>query len=293
MKKFNFYEVRDIRELLRRLDTDTDDENEYRLKPLHKKNKEILMFTKKDFSHFCDYNSAHIVGNIRYRQKTYTNYADTDKLIQEKQKKKIIAQNKLRIDKDFKFYDVRRPKESHAVGYAWVGGNKFLRVTSFNWLLLLIPLLLALCILFLFSNCPDEDIKMPFAPTEDVSSPEGETPEQRLCYFPPFDETTTLTSDNKNIRLINHIKNEDFNLTYEISVDGERLKLRDIQKGEDEENQYNIGLIAPGDTVYYDLWSRLDAGTYELKCTGYAYDKETNAKMDGKGYLYTTLIIEK
>lgn len=29
MKKFNFYEVRDIRELLRHLDTDTDDENEY------------------------------------------------------------------------------------------------------------------------------------------------------------------------------------------------------------------------------------------------------------------------
>lgn len=42
MKKFNFYEVRDVRELLKRLDTDTDDENEYRLKPLYKKNKQNI-----------------------------------------------------------------------------------------------------------------------------------------------------------------------------------------------------------------------------------------------------------
>ncbi|MDE5985375.1 MAG: hypothetical protein K2H13_08995 [Eubacterium sp.] len=306
-KKFNIYTVLDVRHLILEQGLECDDIfndelNEYQkhlITQLNRNGSFTYILTKKGFEKYSEEYDVQIVGKIRKRQKHYTNYIDFDELKKQKAKKKIIGCCKLSIDsnsEEWKKYDIKRSDHSHTVGYAWIGGNQFLQVTTFNPLLLLIPLFLACMIAILFAACPKDDVILPWAIPSDITetADNDSQPQAELCYFAPFSEQITLTKDNKTVSLMNVKENNgNYYISYEVFVDGEKMQIRDIASGEDPGNAYITGLIVPGEKVDLDLWSKLNAGTYSLVCRATEYGFDTKDEKDIHYDLTTTLVVEK
>lgn len=292
-KEFPNYKILSVQPLV-----DENKDIDFKLRSLNKKQKETKMFTSKDFKKYQEDNDVSIVGNIRKIQNRYTNYADEIELRKQKRRKKIIGRAELQMPNDvkgskyfkekssgnlYKYYDIREANKVHTVGYAWVGENKFLRVTTLNPLFFLIPIILALIILVCLTHCPQE-VKDILHIEDGVSIPDDTSNSQKkqsdLWYFEPFDETTVLTKDNKEIVLKNLQINEGKWLcSYEIMVNGKTV--------------HTTGAILPSNAVKYDLWSQLDAGTYELVCRSTEYDYNTHEAKGGHYNISTHLVIEK
>lgn len=292
-KEFPNYKILSVQPLV----VDIEDVD-FKLKSLNKKQKEIKMFTPKDFKKYQENFDVNIVGNIRKRQNRYKNYDDEVELRKQKKRKKIIGRAKLPMPDDvngtkyfkekssgitYKYFDVREANKVHTVGYAWVGDNKFLRVTSFNPLFLLIPLIIALIISVCFTHCPQDISDILHieegTPITDEQSNENNK-QSNLWYFEPFDEYTVLTKDSKNIVLKNLAVNDGKWLcSYEIMVNGETV--------------HTTGAILPSNAIKYDLWSQLDAGTYKLVCRSTEYDYNTHEAKGGHYDITTTLVVEK
>lgn len=293
-KDFMILTAKDVRSLL---EEKNYAEDEFKLKPLSKRNENLFMLTPKGYKHYSELSDSLIVGNIRYWQKHYCDYSLYEYLKKEKRKRNIIGQLRLSGENDDIIkYDVRKPRNKHTVGYCWVGGNQFVRIVSFNPFLLLIPLILAGIIAFLFSSCPKEDTVLPWADQSEIIDSKGneETTQAPLCYFVPYPKQITLTENNKTIPLRNVAENEgNYYISYEIYVDNKHIKIRDIQKDEDPNNAYITGLIKPGDPYNIDLWSKLDAGTYKLVCRATEYGYKDKDKKDITYDLTTTLVVEK
>lgn len=306
-KKFNIYTVSDVRQLILEKGLEYDDilndelnERQKRLiTQLNRDSSFIYILTPNGFEQYSEEYDVQIVGKIRKRQRHYTDYVDFDELKKQKAKKKIIGCCRLSIDsnsEEWKKYDVKRSSNSHTVGYAWVGGNQFLQVTTFNPLLLLIPFFLACMIAILFAACPKDDVILPWAIPSDITADaeQDKQPQAELCYFVPFSEQITLTKDNKTIPLRNVKENSgNYYISYEVFVDGEKMQIRDIEPGENPDNAYITGLIVPDEKVDLDLWSKLDAGTYNLVCRATEYGFDTKDKKDIHYDLTTTLVVEK
>ena len=163
-KKWNEYQIIDTRKLINKMPE--DEREQYKHKVLFK-NKcltdDVMMFTKSDFKKYRENNDAYIVGRIKKHQKHYKVYEkektknsvpyppksiSLDELIAEKQKRKYIGfatmqypefsekfgVNCISYDTDqptyAKMYDVKEHNNSHTVGYAYIGDNKFLQVTT-------------------------------------------------------------------------------------------------------------------------------------------------------------------
>lgn len=190
-KKWNEYQIIDTRQLVNKLPE--DEREQYKLKALFKNKAltdSVMMFSKADFKKYRENYDAFIVGKIRKRQKHYKVYEKAtngsllsyppqsitvEELISKKQKKNIIGsatmeypefaekvtdKQKCKLsDTDkpeySKMYDVKEHNNSHTVGYAYIGDNKFLQVTTFNLLWLLLPLLIAIIIAIVLHNCPN------------------------------------------------------------------------------------------------------------------------------------------
>lgn len=281
-----------------------EDKDKYKLKKLNRKNKTKKIFSKRDFNKYTDEHEVQVVGRIRKRQHRYKDYADYNELVKEKRKKKIISSAELAIDcnktePDFKKYDVKKDKSRFTYGYAWIGDNKFLRVTRFNLLLLLIPLLIILVILFGLYLCPNDNINLPFADGSIITDEQadGSVKQPPLCYFEPFDERTVLTSDNRIIQLKNVSENTgNYYINYEIYINGELQHLTiedDTYYISDTGSQTFTGLIPPGKSVKVNCYDGLDAGTYDLTCKAIEYDYNTKEEKLLTYDLKTVLVIEK
>lgn len=292
-KKFDSYDVKDIRDFIDHNIPD-DEQEDYKIKKLHKKSEETWIFTRKAFNKWTDENNVQIVGRIRKRQIRYKDYEDHDELVERKRKKKIIGVASLWLDQkeETKKYDVRKEKTRHTVGYAWVGGNKFLRVTTFNFLWLLIPLLIAGIILCLTLFPTPEDPVLDFADGTEISDilgGDGEVENPEIVYFAPYNDYITLTEDQKMLPIINDEVNDNkYYISAEIYVDGEQWV--DQSTGE----PYETGLIIPGEMITYNLWDQLDAGTYSVEVAAYTYDWATKTKSpQPTGILSTTIEVVK
>lgn len=276
------------------------DDKRFKLRRLNKKNKELYVFSKKAFNTFTDDHDVVVVGKIRKRQCRYKDYDDSDELIKEKKKKNIIGQARLDIEhKDneepYKKYDIKKNNGYFTYGYAWVGSNKFIRVTRFNPFLIIIPLLLIICILLGLMFIPEEPIiKLPFANGTSMPESVSENIENdSYVTFVPYQESITLTEDQKWIPFINPTENKGkWYLSFSLYVNGEPF----VDKSTGE--AYSTGLISPdseeNNVVLYNLYDQLDAGTYYVQAVADAYDYETKDKtVKPPGYLTTTITIVK
>lgn len=336
-RKWNEYQIIDTRQLVNELPE--DERNQYKHKVLFKDKAlkdAVMMFSKDDLKKYRENNDVYIVGKIRKKQKHYSVYEDKsqnksysyppktislDDLIEEKQKRNIIGSATMQVS-DFvdnvsddkkkkildteeptyaKMYDVRENGNSHTVGYAYIGNNKFLQVTTFNLLWLLLPLLIAIIIAMVLHSCPNDNPfdKADDSPIDNDNQPVA-TEELPNCDYLLFGETVTLTKDNPYIKLCNLSSNEGlWYISYEIYIDDEPLM--DIN---DTNKIYNTGAIDAGYQVdgtkdaNLNLYNRLDAGTYKMtaKATQYKYEansKGQHLKTSVGQNLITTLVIEK
>lgn len=304
-KKWTEYKILDVEQYLL-FSLPENEKGNYKLKKLFRKQERILVFSKKAFKNYRENNNAIVVGSIRKRQRNYNDYIDYEELVKAKKKKQIIGCADLDIDKGVKKYDIRESRNKFIYGYAYVGENKFIEVTRMNFLVLLIPLLLALLLIGVLHFCPNNE-NPPIPPIDivdgnDINDTTQPTTLKQLpnCDYLLFSETTTLTKDNPSIRLCNLKSNEGLYLiSYEIYIDN--VKLVDLNN---PEKTYSTGAIKAGQQIdgsidnNLNLYERLNAGTYELKCVGTQYLEETNEKGEHlvtpvKNTLKTKLIIEK
>ena len=234
-KKWNEYQIIDTRQLVNELPE--DEREQYNHKVLFKNNAltdSVMMFSKSDFKKYRENNDAFIVGQIRKRQKHYKVYEQSPKgsllsyppqnltveeLINKKQQKNIIGsatmefpefaekvtdKKKCKLSdtdkpKYSKMYDVKENGNNHTIGYAYVGDNKFLQVTTFNLLWLLLPLLIAIIIVIVLQNCPNGN-----NPEINYSlNPNWETAKDDYIYF------GSMCSPNKLILAQMYCKNND------------------------------------------------------------------------------------
>lgn len=297
-KKFDNYEVKDVVNLIKY----EDPENDYKLKVLKRKNASCHIFTKKDLNKYSDEHGVQIVGRIRKRQRRYSDIKDNETLeefVERKRKKKIIGvanlidENAVDTTQETLKYDIKKDKNRHTVGYAWVGGNKFLRVTTFNFLWLLLPILLIGLIVCLMIF-PSKD--NPVINFEDGVSVPGITQNQedevRYAVVVPYNEVITLTSEQKNIPFINPVENDgEYYLSFALYVNGEPF----IDKSTGQ--PYETDAIIPEadkNAVLYNLYDQLDAGTYDVDVYVYVYDFETHEKSEKPPTtLSTTVVIDK
>ena len=335
-KKWNEYQIIDTRQLINKLPE--DEREQYKHKVLFK-NKcltdDVMMFTKSDFKKYRENNDAYIVGKIKKQQKHYKVYEkektknsvpyppksiSLDELIAEKQKRKYIGfatmqypefsekfgVNCISYDTDqptyAKMYDVKEHNNSHTVGYAYIGDNKFLQVTTFNLLWLLLPLLLAVIIAVVLHSCPNIDLPFDTADGTSIDNNKQPIATEQLpnCDYLIFPETITLTKDNPTIKLCNLSSNEGlWYISYQVYINNEPLM--DIN---DPSKIYDTGAIKPGFQIdgtkdaNLNLYDRLDAGTYKLTAKATQYKYEPNSKGQhlrtsvGQNII-TTLVIEK
>lgn len=337
-KKWNEYQIIDTRQLINELPE--DEREQYKQKALFKNKAltdSVMMFSKADFKKYRENNDAFIVGKIRKRQQRYDvseqvrngtllsyppQSITIEELISKKQKKNIIgsatmeypefAENvtdrqKYKLSdtdkpKYSKMYDVKENNNSHTVGYAYVGDNKFLQVTTFNLLWLLFPLLIAIIIAIVLHNCPNGNNPFDTADGTTIGNDNQPVATEQLpnCDYLLFSEKVVLTKDNPYIKLCNLSSNEGlWYISYQVYIDDKPLM--DIN---DPTKVYDTGAIKPGYQVdgtkdaNLNLYNRLDAGTYKLvaKATQYKYEpnsKGQHLKTSVGQNIITTLVIDK
>lgn len=337
-KKWNEYQIIDTRQLIDSLPK--EEREQYKQKVLFKNKTltdSVMMFSKSDFKKYREHNNVYIVGRIKKHQKHYKVYEkekvdkivpyppktiSSDELIEEKQKRNCIGlatmqypafhdnvsnTKKLKlsdVDKPTyaKMYDVKESNSNHTVGYAYVGNDKFLQVTTFNLLWLLLPLIIAVIIAILLHSCPNGNNPFEIANSTTIDNNNQPVATEQLpnCDYLLFAEKVTLTESNPYIKLCNLSSNEGlWYISYQIYIDDEPLM--DIN---DPSKIYETGAIEAGYQVdgtkdaNLNLYNRLDAGTYKMvaKATQYKYEANSEGqhlKTSVGQNIITTLVIDK
>ncbi len=305
-EKWNTFRIIDAQQLFK---ANGEEIKKYKFKRLNAKQDDVFMFSKKDFELYRKKHNVLIVGSIRKRQRRFKTYEkpwcfppeDYESFVHKKQQNNIIGTAEIESDDFISLYDVRESNHQHTIGYACIGKNKFLQVTAFNPLLLL-PLLLIIClVLFLFHDCSNSGEQLDIVSEKLIETADTDDPKQLPnCDYLLFSETLTLTEENQYLRLCNLKSNEGLWLiSYQVYIDDKPLMRID-----NPNKEYNTGAIKAGYQIdgsndeNLNLWERLDAGTYELKCVGTQYCEKENAKGEHlvtpvKNTLKTKLIIEK
>ena len=337
-KKWNEYQIIDTGQLVNELPEDEREQDNHKVRCKNNAlTDSVMMFSKSDFKKYRENNDAFIVGHIRKRQKHYKVYEQSSKgsllsyppqnltveeLINKKQQKNIIGsatmefpefaekvteKKKCKLSdtdkpKYSKMYDVKENNNSHTVGYAYVGDNKFLQVTTFNLLWLLLPLLIAIIIVIVLQNCPNGNNPFDTADGTTMDNDNRPVATEQLpnCDYLLFSEKVVLTKDNPYIKLCNLSSNEGlWYISYQVYIDDKPLM--DIN---DPTKVYDTGAIKPGyqidgtNDANLNLYNRLDAGTYKLvaKATQYEYkpnSKGQHLKTSVGQNIITTLVIDK
>lgn len=279
-KKFNVFNVLDVCKLIDS-EISPDEREKYKLRVLSKKDNQIHIFTKKDFKRYSEEHDVFIYGKIRKRQRHYTDYADFDELRKNKAKRNIIGCCNLLIEKEaekLKKYDIKQSDNSHTVGYAWVGKNRFLQVTSLNPLIWIIPFIICGVIAILFSSCPNPDTVLPWADQQPYSDSVPTEPNPSSNFAVVVKKEYFVSADNPTIELKNYIKNIK-SISYNVYT---------------ESGTYigSTGLIEPGNKADLNIYSVLSSpGEYRLKLNAVSYN-EDGSENPIVGNIFTTVTVE-
>lgn len=279
-KNFNVFHVLDVRKLLD-AELSENERESYKLRILSKKNSETFIFTKKDFKLYAEEHDVSISGKIRKHQQHYTDYADFYELRKNKAKKNIIGCCNLQVETGadkLKKYDIKQSDNSHTVGYAWVGKNRFIQVTAFNPLLLLIPFLICGVIAAMFSSCPAPDTIPPWADQQPYSDAAPTEPDPGSNFAVVVNREYHVSAEDPAIELKNYIKNEK-SISYNVYT---------------ESGTYigSTGLIKPGNKADLNIYSALNTpGEYRLKLNAVSYN-EDGSENPIDGNIFTTVIVE-
>ena len=296
MRKFNLYTVADARDFVA-AQIPPENQDDYKYKKLYRKEKDTLVLNKKSFENLKDEIDTPLIvtGRIRKRQLRYKDYEDYNELVDKKNKKKIYGKATLPFH-TYKRYDVRKDANRHIYGYAWIGDNKFLKVTTLNPLWILLPLLIIL-ICVLLHGCPSD-----FNPVDVFDNPSDITDDKPteqaeaspLCYYVPFNEKTTLTKDKPIVKLLNVKENEgNYYISYQVFINGkpQKLVVKDgmfyLSDGNEENSVSSTGLLAPNKQILLNLWEGLDEGSYEVTVVATDYDYSVINDITNNSGLYS------
>lgn len=293
----------------------------YKTKEYRKEDfKPFLYLSKSEFKKYSKENDVAVAGSVKINQKHYEdieNADDPEKVLGKKYQKHIIGifqaeldgvytaqsfdDDSLNLSKMQKFDLYEKLSFYHCIGYAYVGGKKFVKLCKFSLIpfLILLLLLLGLLICFLFPVNSDLTQAPPIADGDTITNePSSSNTEQApLCYFEPLPKEITLNSDNRNVQLKNVSENKgNYYINYEIYINDELQYLIIENKTyyiSDTGTQTFTGLIQPGDSVTVNCYNALDAGTYDLTCKAIEYDYSTKEEQLLTYDLKTVLIIDK
>lgn len=168
----------------------------------------------------------------------------------------------------------------HCIGYAYVGGKKFVKLCKFSLIpfLILLLLLLGLLICLLFPVNDDPAQTPPMADQQPYSDAAPAEPDPGSNFAVVVKREYHISADNPAIELKNYIKNEK-SISYNVFTDsGTYLG--------------STGLIEPGNKADLNIYSVLGSpGEYRLKIEATSYnDDGSENPIDGN--IYTTVIVE-
>lgn len=272
----------------------------YKTKQFRKKElKPFLYLSKKEFKRYSKNNETVVAGVVKINQKHYEDINkadDPERVLGKKYRKHIIGIFQTELDgahtvkslnedlpdpNQFQQFDLYENLFFyHCIGYAYVGGKKFVKLYKFSLFpfLILLLLLLGLLICLLFP----------------VNDNQTQTP--TLADQQPYSDSATTEPDpNKNFAVV--LKKE-----YHISADNPSIELKNY-KGNTKNISYNVftedgtylgntGLIEPGNKADLNIYSVLGSpGEYRLKIEATSYnDDGSENPIDGN--MFTTVIVE-
>lgn len=322
LKEVFITDVKEYPNILDLFDTDKDDEvtneeifNEEDLNnelKVFKKNKKLVPFTyltKDQFEDLQDIHSVRVIGNVRLRNKFNRKKYDKDEELKKQKKRKnsnVIGCVHFPYTEEYvekhpnkEFNETRtleinlyKPKNVSAIGYAYVGGDKFVRIESEKYfLMILIIMLLIGALIFTLTNLkPNDDTPTPNWEDGD-SYVAGDDFNNETNIQLDFTSYFKLTEKSPYIPLPNS-ENNNYALQYDIylikpadkdkkqlltsgeTTDGETVLWFDdnsngkVDKGESivDELIYSSELVYPDgkNRGIDDIYNKLDAGRYYL-----------------------------
>lgn len=242
--------------------------DEYKTKELNKKGiKPVRYLSAREFKNYSRNNGGIVIGDIKLNQKHYEDVVTSDypeKVVKKKSKKRItgVVQFELKDLYDnsveltaFKKFDLyERLCFRRTVGYAYVGGQKFVRLCTFSLIPLIIFVILLLGLLTeLLCPVPNE-VETTTPPMAD-QAPYSESvqaqhdPSQNFAIM--LKSTYYVSKDYPTIELKNYMKNVKC-ISYDVyTSDGVFIG--------------STGLIYPGNSAKVNVYSVLNTpGEYEL-----------------------------
>lgn len=266
----------------------------YKTKQLRKKElKPFLYLSKKEFKRYVKNNEAvKVAGAVKINQKHYEDIESADnpeKVLGKKYRRHIIGifqaeqtvnDDSLDLNQMKKFDLYENLFFYHCIGYAYVGGKKFVKLCKFSLIpfLILLLLLLGLLICLLFPVNDDPAQTPPMADQQPYSDAAPAEPDPGSNFAVLVKREYHISADNPAIELKNYIKNEK-SISYNVFTDsGTYLG--------------STGLIEPGNKADLNIYSVLGSpGEYRLKIEATSYnDDGSENPIDGN--IYTTVIVE-
>lgn len=273
----------------------------YKTKQFRKKElKPFLYLSKKEFKRYVKNNEAvKVAGAVKINQKHYEDInkaTDPERVLGKKYRKHIIGIFRAERDgthtvkssnddlpdlNQFQQFDLYENLFFyHCIGYAYVGGKKFVKLCKFSLIpfLILLLLLLGLLICLLFPVNDDPAQTPPMADQQPYSDAAPAEPDPGSNFAVVVKREYHISADNPAIELKNYIKNEK-SISYNVFT---------------EEGTYlgSTGLIEPGNKADLNIYSVLGSpGEYRLKIEATSYnDDGSENPIDGN--IYTTVIVE-
>lgn len=266
----------------------------YKTKQFRKKElKPFLYLSKKEFKRYVKNNEAvKVAGAVKINQKHYEDIESADnpeKVLGKKYRRHIIGifqaeqtvnDDSLDLNQMKKFDLYENLFFYHCIGYAYVGGKKFVKLCKFSLIpfLILLLLLLGLLICLLFPVNDDPAQTPPMADQQPYSDAAPAEPDPGSNFAVVVKREYHISADNPAIELKNYIKNEK-SISYNVFTDsGTYLG--------------STGLIEPGNKADLNIYSVLGSpGEYRLKIEATSYnDDGSENPIDGN--IYTTVIVE-
>ena len=265
----------------------------YKTKEYRKKDfKSFLYLSKSEFKKYSKENDVTVAGSVKINQKHYEDIESADnpeKVLGKKYRRHIIGifqaeqtvnDDSLDLNQMKKFDLYENLFFYHCIGYAYVGGKKFVKLCKFSLIpfLILLLLLLGLLICLLFPVNDDPAQTPPMADQQPYSDAAPAEPDPGSNFAVVVKREYHISADNPAIELKNYIKNEK-SISYNVFTDsGTYLG--------------STGLIEPGNKADLNIYSVLGSpGEYRLKIEATSYNNDGSENpIDGN--IYTTVIVE-
>lgn len=278
----------------------------YKTKEYRKKDfKPFLYLSKSEFKKYSKENDITVAGSVKINQKYYEDIEiadDPERALGKKYRKHIIGVFQAELDGWYTVraainepIDLSKMQKSdkmqkfdlyenlffyHCIGYAYVGGKKFVKLCKFSLLPFLILLLLLLglliCLLFPVNDGPAQTL--PMADQQPYSDAALAEPDPGSNFAVVVKREYHVSADNPAIELKNYIKNEK-SISYNVFTDS------GVYIG-------STGLIDPGNKADLNVYSVLSSpGEYRLRLNAVSYN-EDGSENPIDGNIFTTVIVE-